>query len=52
MWKVLEGSWAVLGEYEMAYFRLSKNQMVNSLCIVYAVAAFIGGFLGVASDLM
>ncbi|KZV35471.1 major facilitator superfamily domain-containing protein 5-like [Dorcoceras hygrometricum] len=49
---VMEGLWAVFGEFEFAYYGLNKEQMLVSLCIGYAVSLFIGSFLGVLSDLV
>ncbi|KAI3451950.1 hypothetical protein Pfo_008615 [Paulownia fortunei] len=49
---VMEGSWAVFGEYELAYYGLSKEQMLKSLCTGYAISLFIGSFLGMLSDLV
>ncbi|XP_051127051.1 uncharacterized protein LOC127248640 [Andrographis paniculata] len=49
---VLEGSRAVFGEYEFAIYKLTKDQMVNTLCIGYAASVLAGSFLGVVSDLL
>ncbi|XP_073296302.1 uncharacterized protein [Primulina huaijiensis] len=49
---VMEGLWAVYGEYELSYYGLNKEQMLVSLCVGYAVSLFIGSFLGVLSDLV
>ncbi|GER28913.1 major facilitator superfamily protein [Striga asiatica] len=49
---VIEGLWTVFGEYELAYFGLSKEQMLTSLSFGYAVSTIIGSFLGVLSDLV
>ncbi|KAL6587671.1 hypothetical protein OROMI_000649 [Orobanche minor] len=49
---VMQGLWAVFGEYELAYFGLSKEQMLTFLSVGYAVSLFIGSFLGVLSDLI
>ncbi|KAK6125288.1 hypothetical protein DH2020_040977 [Rehmannia glutinosa] len=48
----MEGSWAVIGEYEFAYYGFSKEQMLKSLCIGYAISLFFGSFLGMLSDLV
>ncbi|CAK9186284.1 unnamed protein product [Ilex paraguariensis] len=48
---VLEGLWSVFGESELAYYGVSKEQIVLSLCVGYAVSLFIGPFLGIVSDL-
>ncbi|KAH6796586.1 Major facilitator superfamily protein [Perilla frutescens var. hirtella] len=49
---VMEGFWAVFGEYELAYYGLSNDQMLTYLSVGFAVSLFIGSFLGVASDLL
>ena len=49
---VMEGMWSVFGEYEMAYFGASKEQMVSYLVIGCASALFVGTCLGMLSDLM
>ncbi|KAL7131635.1 hypothetical protein ABFS83_12G017600 [Erythranthe nasuta] len=49
---VMEGLWAVFGEYEFAYYRLSKEQMVTFLSVGYAASLSIGSFLGMISDLV
>ncbi|KAL0450200.1 UNVERIFIED_CONTAM: hypothetical protein Slati_1576400 [Sesamum latifolium] len=49
---VMEGLWAMFGEYELAYYGLSKEQLLKSLYIGFAVSVFIGSFLGVLSDLL
>ncbi|KAJ8550017.1 hypothetical protein K7X08_033724 [Anisodus acutangulus] len=49
---VMEGLWAVFGEYEMLYNGVSSEQIIVSLCIGYAVTLFVGTFLGVLSDLI
>ncbi|KAL0332301.1 UNVERIFIED_CONTAM: hypothetical protein Scaly_2131600 [Sesamum calycinum] len=49
---VMEGLWAIFGEYELAYYGLSKEQLLKSLYIGFAVSMFIGSFLGVLSDLL
>ncbi|KAJ0490190.1 putative molybdate-anion transporter, MFS transporter superfamily [Helianthus annuus] len=49
---VMEGMWSVFGEYEMAYFGVSKEQMVSSLIIGSASALFLGTGLGMLSDLI
>nr|XP_043607218.1 molybdate-anion transporter [Erigeron canadensis] len=49
---VMEGMWSVFGEYEMAYFGLSKDQMVSSLVVGSASALFAGTCLGMLSDLI
>lgn len=51
-WKVMEGLWAVFGEYESAYYGFSKEQMLTFLSVGYAASLFIGSFLGMLSDLM
>lgn len=49
---VMEGMLSVFGEYEMAYFGVSKDQMVSSLIIGCASALFLGTGMGMLSDLM
>lgn len=49
---VMEGSWAVIGEYELAYYGFSKDQMLTFLSVGFAVSLFIGSSLGVLSDLL
>ncbi|KAL3637682.1 hypothetical protein CASFOL_018130 [Castilleja foliolosa] len=49
---VMEGLWAVFGEYELAYFGFSKEEMLTFLSIGYAVSVLIGSVLGVLSDLV
>ncbi|KAJ8544863.1 hypothetical protein K7X08_017446 [Anisodus acutangulus] len=49
---VMEGLWAVFGEYEMLYNGVSREQMIVSLCLGYAAALFVGSFLGVLSNLI
>ncbi|CAA3001131.1 molybdate-anion transporter [Olea europaea subsp. europaea] len=49
---VIDGLWAVFGEYEWAYYGVSKEQMVMSLCVGYGVSLLIGSFLGMLSDLI
>nr|GMD51729.1 molybdate-anion transporter-like isoform X1 [Ipomoea batatas] len=49
---VMEGLWAVFGEYELTHYGVSKDQMVLSLCIGCVAALFVGSFLGILSDLI
>uniref|UniRef100_A0A5B7AGD5 Putative molybdate-anion transporter-like isoform X1 n=1 Tax=Davidia involucrata TaxID=16924 RepID=A0A5B7AGD5_DAVIN len=49
---VMEGLWSVFGEYELAYYGVSREQMVLSLSVGYATALFLGTFLGMLSDLI
>ncbi|PIN00573.1 putative sugar transporter [Handroanthus impetiginosus] len=49
---VMEGLWAVFGEYELAYYGLSREQMLTTLCVGYAASLLIGSFLGMLSDLI
>lgn len=49
---VMVGLWAVFGEYELAYYGLSNDQMLTFLSVGFAVSLFIGSFLGVLSDLL
>ena len=48
----MEGLWSVFGEFELAYYGVSREQMVLYLCVGSAAALFVGTFLGVLSDLM
>ncbi|KAF6165247.1 hypothetical protein GIB67_030429 [Kingdonia uniflora] len=49
---VIEGLESVLGEFEYAYYGVSREQMVVSLCIGSAAALFFGTFLGILSDVI
>ncbi|KAL8528779.1 hypothetical protein ACS0TY_006297 [Phlomoides rotata] len=49
---VMEGLWAVFGEYELAYYGFSKEQMLTFISFGYAASLFFGGFLGMLSDLI
>ncbi|KAJ7944499.1 molybdate-anion transporter [Quillaja saponaria] len=49
---VMEGLWSVFGEFELASYGASREQMVVSLCVGYAAALFVGTFFGVLSDLI
>ncbi|KAI7751775.1 hypothetical protein M8C21_012742 [Ambrosia artemisiifolia] len=49
---VMEGMWSVFGEYEMAYFGMSKEEMVLSLVVGCAAALVVGTALGMLSDLI
>ncbi|PWA57277.1 major facilitator superfamily protein [Artemisia annua] len=48
----MEGVQSVFGEYEMAYFGLSKEQMVTYLIIGCAPTILVGTCLGMLSDLI
>ncbi|KAG6729036.1 hypothetical protein I3843_01G007500 [Carya illinoinensis] len=48
----MEGLWAVFGEFELAHYGFSREQMILSLCVGSAAALFVGTFLGVLSDLI
>lgn len=48
----MEGLWAVFGEYELAYYGFSKDQMLTILSVGFAVSLSIGSFLGMLSDLL
>ncbi|KAK9990731.1 hypothetical protein SO802_025716 [Lithocarpus litseifolius] len=48
----MEGVWSVFGEFELAYYGVSREQMVLYLCVGSAAALFVGTFLGVLSDLI
>ncbi|CAN1269163.1 Poly(A)-specific ribonuclease PARN-like [Linum perenne] len=47
---VMEGLWAVFGEYELAFHGVTKEQMVTSLCVGYGASLIVGTFLGMVSD--
>ncbi|ONI02829.1 hypothetical protein PRUPE_6G224200 [Prunus persica] len=49
---VMEGLWSVFGEFELAYYGLSREQMMFSLCVGFAASLLIGSFLGVLSDVI
>ncbi|GLU13472.1 hypothetical protein SLE2022_301080 [Rubroshorea leprosula] len=49
---VMEGLWSVYGEYELAYYGVSKQETVSYLCIGFGASLLLGSFLGVFSDLM
>ncbi|XP_062101848.1 uncharacterized protein LOC133808329 [Humulus lupulus] len=49
---VAEGLWSVFGEMELAYYGVSREQIVLSLCVGTGAALFFGTFLGVISDLI
>ncbi|CAN6541933.1 unnamed protein product [Malus baccata var. baccata] len=49
---VMEGVWSVFGEFELAYYGLSREQMMFSLCVGFAASLIVGSFLGVLSDLI
>ncbi|KAK6152768.1 hypothetical protein DH2020_012407 [Rehmannia glutinosa] len=49
---VMQGLWAVFGEYELAYYGFSKEQMLTFISVGYAVSLFFGSFLGMLSDLV
>jgi len=48
----MEGLWAVFGEYELAFYGVSKEQMVTSLSVGYGASLIVGTFLGMVSDSM
>ncbi|XP_062157204.1 uncharacterized protein LOC133864803 isoform X2 [Alnus glutinosa] len=48
----MEGLWSVFGEFELAHYGVSREQMVLSLCVGSAAALFVGSFLGVLSDII
>jgi hypothetical protein len=48
----MEGLWSVFGEFELAHYGVSREQMVLSICVGSAAALLVGSFLGVLSDLM
>ncbi|CAI0406302.1 unnamed protein product [Linum tenue] len=47
---VMEGLWAVFGEYELSFHGVSKEEMVTSLCVGYVAALTVGTGLGMVSD--
>ncbi|KAF8410176.1 hypothetical protein HHK36_002698 [Tetracentron sinense] len=49
---VMEGLESVFGEFEYAYYGVSREQMVVSLCVGSAAALLIGTFLGILSDVI
>jgi len=52
IFSVMEGLWSVFGEYELASYGVSRENMVMSLCYGYTTALFAAPFVGVLSDLM
>lgn len=48
----MEGLWSVFGEFELAYYGISREQMVDYICVGYAAALIVGTFLGPLSDFM
>ena len=48
----MEGLWSVFGEFELAYYGLSKEKMVLYLCVGLTASISIGSLLGVLCDLM
>ncbi|GMH06373.1 hypothetical protein Nepgr_008213 [Nepenthes gracilis] len=49
---VLEGFWSVFGEYEMANYGVSRENMALSLCVGCLASLFAGTFLGMLSDVV
>ncbi|XVE82892.1 hypothetical protein DITRI_Ditri16bG0042200 [Diplodiscus trichospermus] len=49
---VLEGLWSAYGEIELAYYGISKEDTVKFMLIGFGAALFVGGFLGLVSDLI
>ncbi|KDP32046.1 hypothetical protein JCGZ_12507 [Jatropha curcas] len=49
---VIEGLWLVFGEFELAFYGVSKEQTVISLCVGFGAALLVGTFLGMLSDLI
>ncbi|CAM8985728.1 unnamed protein product [Rhodiola kirilowii] len=49
---VMEGLWSVFGEFELAYYGVSREQMVLSLCAGCAGALVLGSLFGLLSDLI
>lgn len=48
----MEGVSSVFGEFELAYYGVSREQMVVSLCVGCLVAFFFSAFLGMLCDLI
>ncbi|KAF2295505.1 hypothetical protein GH714_033080 [Hevea brasiliensis] len=48
----MEGLWSVFGEFELAHYGVSKEEMATSLCVGYGAALLVGTFLGMISDLI
>ncbi|KAM6591271.1 hypothetical protein CsatA_013876 [Cannabis sativa] len=49
---VVEGLWSVFGEMELAYYGVSREHIVLSLCVGTGASLFFGTILGVVSDLI
>lgn len=49
---MIEGLWSVFGEYELAHYGSSKEQMVLALCAGYLAALLLGPLMGAVSDVM
>uniref|UniRef100_A0A7N0T535 Molybdate-anion transporter-like n=1 Tax=Kalanchoe fedtschenkoi TaxID=63787 RepID=A0A7N0T535_KALFE len=49
---VMEGLWSVFGEFELAYYGVSREEMILSLCAGCAGALILGSFIGLLSDLI
>ncbi|KAI3860239.1 hypothetical protein MKX03_022545 [Papaver bracteatum] len=49
---VIQGLQSVFGEFEYAYYGVSRDQMVVTLCIGSVAAILIGTFLGMISDII
>lgn len=49
---IMEGLWSVFGEFELAYYGISREQKVLSLCVGCVAALVIGTLLGILSDLI
>ncbi|OVA17075.1 Protein of unknown function DUF791 [Macleaya cordata] len=49
---VIEGLQSVFGEFENAYYGVSREQMVVSLCFGSAAGLLFGTFLGMISDII
>ncbi|KAL2348332.1 hypothetical protein Fmac_002332 [Flemingia macrophylla] len=49
---IMEGTWSVFGEYELASYGIGRENMVQSLCYGYTTALFAAPFVGVLSDLI
>ncbi|XP_057960471.1 uncharacterized protein LOC131152677 isoform X2 [Malania oleifera] len=49
---VTEGMWSVFGEFELAYYGVTREQMVVYLCVGCVVAVVFGTCFGMLADLI
>ncbi|WCJ31360.1 Major facilitator superfamily protein [Euphorbia peplus] len=47
---VMEGMWVVYGEFELAHYGFTKDQMFTYLAVGYGASLLLGTFLGLLSD--